>query len=121
MSENPLTLLSPTKSAIKSNHFLGRGLTELGDFLGDGVTSVSATPLVVYRLAIALRLNQRPRKTLGFETRKRTLHWRSHTRLRSHSRQWVGLIGTILFKRTSDQPTPFLRQGNANTWYSSPS
>jgi len=34
-------------------------------------------------------------------------------RSRGHSRQWVGLIGTILLRRTSDQPTPLRRQGNA--------
>jgi hypothetical protein len=42
-------------------------------------------------------------------------------RPRPHSRQCVGLIGTILLRRTSDHPTPLRRQGNANVWYSSPS
>jgi hypothetical protein len=39
-------------------------------------------------------------------------------RSRPHGRQWVGLIGTILLGRTSDQPTPLRRQGKANGWYS---
>ncbi len=37
-----------------------------------------------------------------------------HLRSRGHSRQWDGRIGTILFRRTSDQPTPLRRQGNAS-------
>ena len=40
--------------------------------------------------------------------------------LRTAGSEWVGLIGTILL-RTSDQPIPLRRHGNANAWYSSPS
>jgi hypothetical protein len=46
--------------------------------------------------------------------KRRNAHIKPQAPSRAHGFQWVGLIGTILLRRTSDQPTPLRRQGNAN-------
>jgi hypothetical protein len=43
---------------------------------------------------------------------------KAYVHSRSHGLQWVGLISTILLRRTSDHPTPLRRHGNANAWNS---
>jgi hypothetical protein len=43
---------------------------------------------------------------------------KAYVHSRGHGLQWVGLISTILLRRTSDHPTPLRRHGNANAWNS---